>query len=229
MSFSFQSTINPILALPRSDFSQVITILIRFIDDELWVCEQMIETSAQDKMCDIINDETETDNGRMIARELESIAESLQEKHDGIVPNNKKDLLALFSTDDTTARLLLQQVFGSTELVIGLRARKICTALDMFDWEETGISQKTDLKMVKISAASIKRSLKTWMPKGTGSEFHDVIDTLGSFMAADRRGDWGKCCKHMSHHFSSKDKAILEDMYLSIMRFHKATKARKKK
>ena len=56
-----------------------------------------------------------------------------------------------------------------------------------------------------------------------------LLDSLGGFMAADVRGDWGKVCKHMSVHFTAKDKKILEEMYLSIMRFHKATKSRRKK
>ena len=69
--------------------------------------------------------------GTSIGDDLHSIATELA-KVGGVVPTDKAGLLEI-GVDETVTRLLMQQVFGSTELVIGLHTRKLVCALDMFD------------------------------------------------------------------------------------------------
>lgn len=143
------------------------------------------------------------------------------------VPQTKAGLIAL-DLDEAVASLLMQHVFGSSELVIGLHARKILTALDMLDWEETEIEEKKDVKMAKLPPDRVRKSLKTWLPMGQALEFHDTMDSLGALLAAPPIGYWGRIKSTINTNFAPKDKALLHDMTESISQFYTATKGRKR-
>jgi len=197
--------------------------LLDFIDGDLYVAESMANSSALE-LQDIIG---RHDDKNLVGETIFVVATELK-KVGSLVPYEKEGLKAI-KVDDTVAALLMQQVFGSTELVVGLHARKIVTALDMFDWEETGVTKKGDVKMVKITAERVKKSLKQWMPKGEGRSFHDVMDSLGALIGSDDRGTWGKVKKTISLHFSPKDKKDLDEILLTITQFYKVTKSRRRK
>lgn len=159
---------------------------------------------------------------RSIAVELE------KEPHNGAVPTTKNGLLAA-GVDAAVASLLMSHVFGSTDVVVGLHARKILTALDMYDWEECGVKEKTDVKMVNIPAGLVKKSLKTWLPKGEGRDFCDLMDAIGGLLQHPPPGAWGKITKCINRVFAPKEKASLLEMVENICQFYKATRGGSKK
>ena len=114
----------------------------------------------------------------------------------GLVPHTRKALKAM-QLDENIAGLLMQDVFGATDIVVGTHGRKIVTALDMFDWEEYA-DKKVDIKMAKIPPHAVKKSLKMWIPKGEAGNFHGIMNSLGSILARVAR-KWeyrniGVCC-----------------------------------
>ncbi|CAB9522413.1 hypothetical protein SEMRO_1299_G260710.1 [Seminavis robusta] len=164
------------------------------------------------------------DDKNLVAATIKSISAKLLEpelKHEGKIPTNKKDLMTICSKN--VASLLMSHVFGSTELVVGLHARKILVALDMYDWEESGMTQKADVKMANIPASMVKKSLKTWLPKGESHDFFDMMDTLGSLFPT-KAGVWGKITKPINAHFSPKEKEMAIGMVTTISQSYKATK-----
>ena len=208
-----------------SYFDDVILILSDLIEADMWTVNEVRDANEGDMQAIIDKYQGGRGNGSVLV----SIATQIANMHDGSVPCTKKALLGLEDVDTTVAGILMQQVFASTELVVGLHARKICAALDMFDWEEFGAVNKTDVKMIKISSAAVRESLKTWLPPGASKDFHDIMHALGDFMAADTRGSWGDCKACINAHFSAKDVKVLQEMYLDIMRFSKATRAGKRR
>lgn len=164
------------------------------------------------------------DDRNLVGADIRSIAEELvKPPFNGNVPTDKAGLLAV-NVEDTVALLLMSHVFGSTDLIVGLHARKILTALDMYDWEESGAVQKTDVKMVKIPAAMVRKSLKSWLPKGDGRDFFDLMNSVGSLLQHLQPGDWGKLTKPINR-FAAKEKTLLMEMLENISQFYRATRA----
>ena len=100
----------------------------------------------------------------------------------------------------------MQHVYASSELVITLDTRKVVVALDMVDWEEFGAKTKSAVLMSKVLEGKVRKSLRTWLPKGDGVHFHDTMDSIGRLVSARTLGDWGKIEKIIASHFSTKDK-----------------------
>ena len=140
------------------------------------------------------------------------------------VPTTRNDLKAI-GLDDCVAQMLMVHVFGSTEIIVSLHARKIVTALDLFDWEETGAKSKMECKMVNVQAERVKRSTAVWIPKGDAVLFNDVMDSLGNLLGPDARGTWGKIDEVIKKHFAYNDKKDLEEWALEIIRFYKVARA----
>ena len=68
---------------------------------------------------------TDTDPTNLAGATIHSIAaEVMKAPHNGMVLASKKALIAV-KVDEDVASLLMSHVFGSTEVVIGLHARKI--------------------------------------------------------------------------------------------------------
>jgi endonuclease III len=156
------------------------------------------------------------------ANAIINICKNIVNNHGGTVPQDRATLKS-YGVDDVTASLLLTQVFGATELIVGLHARKILIALDMVDWEFTG-EEKTKLKLSKLPAEKVKRSLFTWLPKGEASTFHDTMNSIGNLLCARTQGDWGRITKAINSHFSPKEKDVLMNMAETICQFYKATR-----
>ena len=186
---------------------------------DLMSVEQMAGSSAQALATCIGDEEDEFGFGENIHQ----IATELQ-NNGGTVPTAKDDLVAL-GVDETVARMMMQQVFGSTHLVIGLHTRKVLCALDMFDWEASGAVSKKDVKMAKITGDHVKRSLETWLPKVETRTFQYTMESIGEVIGKNPVGFWGKLKAIINKNFSAKDKKIVFDMVESILRFYKATKS----
>ena len=167
-----------------STLSSVVSILLAFRAKDKFLPEKMSNSSAVE-LQGIIS-EAAGDNHDGAGESIYTVAtELLKDSYNGRVPTTKKDLLAV-NVDPNVASLLMQDVFGLSELVVSIHARKIVIALDMIDWEETGATLKSLLKTQAISVYRVKESLSTWLPKGEALHFHDVMESLGT-VAWDRR------------------------------------------
>ena len=157
---------------------------------------------------------------------LVAVAKKLVSDYSGNVPSTKVQLKTL-GIDDTVASIMMQQVFASTELVVGLHARKILVAVDLYDWEETGVAQKRDVKMAKVSADHIKKSLKVWLPQHYYAGFHDLMETIGETIGSNQVGMWGRVKGVINNHINTKDKDQLIADLTHITQFYVATKTRR--
>lgn len=153
--------------------------------------------------------------------------------NNGSIPKDPKELNTVLGhcVNETERALLMQDVFGSTDLIIGTHARKIAVALDLFDWEEFG-EKKSEIKMTMIKAPAVKRSFKTWLGnaalRAEVGNFHNVMHHLGELLGRDAKGDHGRITKVINRHFSTDEKKYLINIVTSITRFYKACKKRKK-
>lgn len=156
---------------------------------------------------------------------IHDIATNLStEEQGGCVPTEKKELQEI-GLSESLASMVTQHVFGSTELVVGLHTRKLFVALDMIDWEDTEVANKSAVKMVTVSAATVKNSLHKWLPKGDLDKFQNTIEPLAEALGTKENGFWGKLTATLNTHFSTKDKKQLLDMANSISQFYKITKS----
>ena len=181
---------------------------------------EIAQESTEDELRGLF---TEQDPDNSSAATIYNIATALHGVG-GIVPSDMDGLTNL-GLDETVSSLLMQNVFGSPELTVGLHARKILTALDILDWEEADVEDKTKVKMVKFPAEKVKRSLKTWLPNANQVGFHDMMESIGTFLASKSLGDWGKITGIVSNKFSTKDKDTVLEMLENICQFYKATKS----
>lgn len=197
--------------------------LLALIDAEVCTASQVAAKSG-DEVQEIVAAVNDDECLTGVGDHLTQIATHLMdEKYGEYVPTNKKDLI-LVGVDETVASMMMQHVFGSTDIVVGLHTRKLVVALDMFDWEESKVTQKKDVKMAKITAASVKRSLDTWLPLGDRRNFQDTMETLGAQLGDNEVGFWGKLTNTLNKHFSAKDKKSLLDMCNSVLQFYKVTR-----
>ena len=163
-------------------------------------------------------------NPSALAEKIKKQSSSLFTRFNGRVPTKRAQLEQVF--DDSVTSLLMLHVFGShTDLVVGLHTKKILTALDMIDWEETGATRKVEVKMVNLSATSVKRSLRTWIPVGETIHFYDTMDSLGRLLGEPKCGDWGRIKSCLTKHLSPKDNKAAVAMLLSINQFYTAVKS----
>lgn len=181
------------------------------------VCDQTTAVQIQDFI-----HECDADNNH--GAEIYRIAtELLKPKYGGIVPKTKEKLLELGLKGNTVP--LVMHIFGSTDLVISIHARKILTALDMLDWEESGAPKKLNVKMVDLPPDRVKKSILVWLPKAEFVQFYDTMYSLGTLLASTAQGDWGPVKKAINQHFSSNDKPKLMEMVENIHQFYLVTKS----
>ena len=159
-----------------------------------------------------------------VAKAIHDVSTNLSvEKFGGIVPCEASELKEL-KIDETVMGLLLNQVFGETELVIGLNARKLMVALDLFDWEESGAEERVDVKMALVPPNYVKSSLLTWIPQGEMRHFQELMEPLATAIGDHRSGFWGSLMKSLKKHFAPKEKDLLQKMAEKVSQFHKATR-----
>ena len=148
--------------------------------------------------------------------------ELVKAPYNGVVPSTEAGLEAVGLKEDVSAPLL-QRVFGSTALHCGLNLRKLVVAIDLIDWEAAGVSSKLDIKMTKVPAAHVLRSLLTWTPQGERLVMHDILEELAFVVGSSKQGFWGRYEKLTKKH-SAKDKNLLMSMATDIVRFYKAVR-----
>ena len=159
--------------------------------------------------------------------EIHAIATELvkDEYRNALIPHTMDELIDI-QVEEGVAALLMQHCFGSTELVVGINTRKLVVALDMFDWEEckNGEDLKQDIKMNKVPAERVKKSLAMWLPMGEQRTVQATMESLAALWGANRCGFWGKFNGILNKHFSPKDKKALIEMATSVTQFYKVVK-----
>jgi len=148
--------------------------------------------------------------------------ELVKAPYNGVVPSTADGLTAIGLTEEVSVPLM-QRVFGCTGLHCGLHLRKLVVALDLIDWESAGVSSKLDIKMTKVPAAHVQRSLLTWTPQGERLVMFDTLEELAFVVGSSKKGFWGSYEKLSKKHVA-KDKTLLINMATDIHRFYKAVK-----
>ena len=155
--------------------------------------------------------------------EIITICEKLVNEYEGKVPSTYDNLWDACGDSDV-AMLMMQYVFGSTRFPVSLHLKKIAVALDLFDWEETGLKVKSEVKMVNIISEHVRLSFMTFLPKGEGIHLYELMDALGTYIGRDARGTWGTIMDTCSAHFSTSEKKLLKEMAAKIVTFYKCIK-----
>lgn len=213
----------------QSVFDDVVTILTKLWEEDSIYPEDLVQRTPADVQA--IVDATDPNNPN-IGGVLHQVATAVH-NNDGSIPKDPKELKVVLGhcVNETERALLMQDVFGSTDLIIGTHARKIAVALDLFDWEEFS-KKKSDIKMTTIKAPAVKSSFKTWLGnaalRAEVGNFHNVMHHLGELLGRDAKGDHGRITKVINHHFSTDEKKCLINIVTSITRFYKACKKRNK-
>ena len=182
------------------------------------------EDSLKDILVGVLTD-LEEDFVANVASHLHKIATSLHTRGDGEQFPTTLVQLRDHKVDEHVARCLVQQVFGSPDIVVGLHTRKMVCALDLFDWEEAKFEKKCNLKMKYISASHVKRSINTWLPKGQGMIFQETMEGLGARIGSNKKGFRGKLQTLLNKRMATKDKQTVMKMADDIVCFYKATKS----
>jgi len=182
------------------------------------------EQISQKTVADVQAVVSEVDTTGKIAKAIHDVSTNLSvEKFGGIVPCDASELKEL-KIDETVMGLLLNHVFGETDLVIGLNTRKLMVALDLFDWEESGAEERVDVKMAKVPHNYVRASLLTWIPQGETRHFQELMEQLSSAIGDCKSGFWGSLIKSLKKHFAPKEKDLLQKMAEKVSQFHKATR-----
>ena len=159
-----------------------------------------------------------------LAGKLKALANAVAGLPGGVVPTDLQGLTGI-GVDETVARLLMQQVFGSTEIFMGIDACKVVCALDMIDWEVLDdVEYRSDLKMNMFQGDHVKNSVQTWLPRGQGIELQQALEALGAAIGTNNGGFWGKQMAAIGQNFKGKDKKDLENVVTEILRFYKFAK-----
>jgi endonuclease III len=211
-----------------SSFHHTIGILTGFMNKG-WESAELLSAASVVEVDSVLSDfESNQKRNLEVAETLLTVAAEIQNNHGGVVPQTKEALKSI-GLEEPLVSLLMQQAYAQSELVISLDTRKVLVALDMVDWEEFGAKSKSEVKMGKVTPQKVRRSLRTWLPKGEGVHFHDTMDSIGSLISARNVGGWGKIEKVISSHFSTKDKDALSGIIQAICQFSKATRSKRGK
>lgn len=167
---------------------------------------------------------SESDGTAKLGKVIHDVSTSLMaEKFGGVVPCEASELKEL-KIDETVSGLLLNHVFGDTDLVIGLNTRKLMVALDLFDWEESGVDERIDVKMAKVPPNYVKASLLTWLPQGEKRHFQELMEPLATAIGDYKNGFWGSLTRTLKKHFKPSEKDLLQKMAEKVHQFHKAAR-----
>lgn len=208
-----------------SSFDDAICVILGFIETG-WHSAHEFSGATQNEVVKLFAEfEMHESITHGLADTLLEVANKICNDHAGLVPQSKEDLKSI-GLKEPLVSLFMQHVYASSELVITLDTRKVVVALDMVDWEEFGAKTKSAVLMGKVNEGKVRRSLRTWLPKGDGVHFHDTMDSIGRLVSARTIGDWGKIEKIIASHFSTKDKEALIGMLQSIHQFSKVTRAK---
>jgi hypothetical protein len=184
-----------------------VTTLLSFVKEKLTTPEAVVAHGATGQVSTVIHD----------------VATVLKDEFDGKVPLGSVAELEPLKLVPNVVSLLSTHIYGIPDLVVGLHARKIVTALDMVDWEESGTAKKSEVKMKDIQASHVQKSLLTWVPPGHKSSFHDLMESLGPVLSDRSSGAWGKLKGCVEGNFKGKDKQELIYIIETVYAFYVAT------
>jgi hypothetical protein len=204
----------------NSHMDDVVGIVLSLLEKNLMTIAEILGSTKQ-VLKDAIKGsgglEDEDEDAAKAATEIYNIAGNMNAEENFSFPTTLEGLVN-YGVDDTVARMMLmQQVFGSTELVIGLNTWKVVCVLDMFDWEASGVKQKGDIKMKNITAGHVRLSVLSWLPKGSAWEFQESMEALGEIIGRNKLSLWGKLISIIGKNFSPKEKKIVTAMAKDIL------------
>ena len=155
--------------------------------------------------------------------DLQRLAGNLSKgKYLGSFPTNKTQLGNL-GVDGVICSYFAQQVYGYCPggLNVGLHAKKIATALDLYDWqEETGLEKRTEVKMTNVSSSRLAKSLQKWLPSDLCLQFYDITENIGMLFGSHTTGAYGSVVKLINSDAATKDKSDLLEMVQSISQMY---------
>lgn len=216
------SNSNTLLAFAVSSFNDTVQVVLALAAADLITAEQIANKTVEDVQTAI--NSCDLKPAQKLGKVIHAVGTKLNaEKFNGNVPCNAADLKAL-KLDETVIGLLLNHVFGDSDLVIGLNTRKLMVALDLYDWEDSSAEMRVDVKMVKIPSNYIKASLLTWLPTGEKRNFQELLEPLATAVGEHKCGFWGKLTSSLKRHFSPKDKDALVKMSEKIHQLQKSTR-----
>ena len=206
----------------QSGFKDVVSILLNFIEKGFYRVEQISEATFTALEAAIKGDKNKFHAEEKVVEDLISISKTLYAQDP--YPYTVEDFVRC-GLDDSVARKLMQDVFGSTEIVIGLNIRKVVVAIDLIDWEGiNGVERRSEMKSKDVTPAYVKRSILTWLPAGTGMPFQDAVERIGAAIGKNTVGFWGKMQTVINKHFKPSEKEVLNSMADAILRYYKASK-----
>jgi len=213
-----------VIVYQLSSFCGMVNILEHLERNEMLTPATIIEEEEKEdsnSLATIIGN-IDDDARPMAATILNVCKELVKAPCNGAVPSTLDGLKAIGLTDDLS-NTVLQCVFGSTGLHCGLNLRKLVVAADFFDWEHAGVASKLDIKLTKVPALHVQKSLLTWIPLGQRLVLQDTQEELAFVIGSNKQGFWGKYKKAAKRH-DAADKKILMDMATDICCFYKAIK-----
>jgi len=148
----------------RSTFEGMVNILLHFCHNDMLTPAAVI---AEDKkecssLATIIGD-IDGDAQASAPTVLTMCKALVKDPYDGVIPSSPAALEAM-GLNENVSTPLMQRVFGCTGLHCVLSLRKLVCAIDLHDWEAAGVLSKLDLKMTKVPAAHVQKSMLTWVP-----------------------------------------------------------------
>ena len=208
----------------RSTFEGMVNILLHFFNNEMLTPAAVIAEDEKEgsSLATIIGD-IDGDAQASAPTVLKMCKELVKDPYNGVIPSSPAALEAV-GLHESVSTPLLQRVFGCTGLHCGLNLRKLVCAVDLYDWEAAGVLSKLDLKMTKVPAAHVQKSMLTWVPQGERLAMQDLLEELAFAIGSRKQGFWGQC-ERMAKRHTPKDKKILMDAATDIARFYKAVKS----
>ena len=207
-----------------SSYEYTVDILLSLLEKNLLRTENIVAATVEELNAAIKGD-SQFDVGN-IGEELLEMAQSLNALE--YVPTREQEFKDC-GIDSFVVHTLMQDVFGTTDLIIGLNIRKVVVAIDLIDWEALGVERRSDVKAKDLTAKHVKESVLTWLPKGLGLDFQKAVEKVGEAIGTNKIGFQGKLQACINKHFKPAEKDKLVAMRDAILRYYKATKCGAKK
>ena len=207
-----------------NSFEGMVNILLHFYHNDMLTPAAVIAEDEKEgsSLATIIGD-IDGDAQASAPTVLKMCKELVKDPYNGVIPSSPAALEAV-GLHESVSTPLLQRVFGCTGLHCGLNLRKLVCAIDLYDWEAAGVLSKLDLKMTKVPAAHVQKSVLTWVPQGERLAMQDLLEELAFAIGSRKQGFWGQY-ERMAKRHTPKDKKILMDAATDIVHFYKAVRS----
>ena len=207
-----------------SSYENTVAILLSLLEKNLLKSEAIVAATPE-QLSAAIKGDGNFDAGN-IANNVMAMAQAMNALE--YIPTRENEFLDC-GIDPYVVNTLMQDVFGATDLIIGLNIRKVVVAIDLIDWEELEVERRSDVKMKLLTDTHVKHSVLTWLPKGLGVDFQKAFEKVGEAIGNNKIGFQGKLNACINKHFKPAKKDKLTAMRDAILRYYKATKCGAKK